>query len=199
MANCAASETPKAPQPLHRYAAQAALGARRSRPRARAARGGGRGRRAVRGLERAPSSALLPVRPDQPRRLHRRPGPMRRQDRPPDDEPLRRPRVLVRPQLDLLAHVPAGHRGVPPDDRGAVLRRHAIRQLRGHAVRALLLRRLRLVGGGTDRASPAGVAGRLRRGEVACRLGNGRPPARDQRARAARPAARALRSRPPCP
>ena len=63
---------------------------------------------------------------------------------------------------------------------------------RGHAVRALLLRRLRLVGGGTDRASPAGLAGRIRRGEVACGLGNGRPPARDQRARAARPAPRAL-------
>ena len=117
------------------------------------ARRRGRRGRAVRRLERAPARALASVRPDEPRRLHRRPRPVRRQDGSRHDAALRRARVLVRPQRDLLAHLPARHRGVPAHGRGAVLRRHAVRQLRGHALRPLLLRRVRRLERRADRAA----------------------------------------------
>src|SRR5215217_4721058 len=185
-------ETSERPTPLHPCAAPTPRSARSARLRTRPACCCLRGGRAVRRLERAAAGALASVRSCQSQRLQRRPRPVRRQDRPPDDEPPRRACVVVRPRRDLLAHVPAGHGGVQTDDRRAVLRRHAVRQLRRHALRSLLLRRVRRLGRGPNRTGAAGVAGCLRHGEGGCRLGFGRPPARDQRARAARPAARAL-------
>ena len=60
-------------------------------------------------------------------------------------------------------------------------------------LRPLLLRRLRrLERRGESTEVPPGVAGRVRRREGDVGLGHGRPAARDQRARPARPSARAL-------
>ena len=142
-------------------------------------------------------SALLPgalasLRPVEPGRLHRGSRPVRRSDDPRDDARRSGARGVVRPQGDLLPHVSARDRGVPADGRGAVLRRHAVRQPRGHVFAHYYFSAFdawaaaqppRFRRHGASRSTP-----RRRR-----RVGDRRPAARDQRARPARPPARPVR------
>ena len=134
---------------LRSSSASRASGARS--PRARAPGHGRRRGSAVRRLELAPARALSSLRRDEPGRLHRWTGAVRRQGRSRDDQAVRAARVVVRPRRDLRPHLPARDRGIPADRRIAdVLRRHIVRESRGRHLRALLLRRPRRLGSRAD-------------------------------------------------